>query len=158
MRKFFYGLGILMACIVVIGGAGLFFLARDGMALDTESKAYVDKSVAAITDDWDAGALWQRGSPRFRQVTKQQDLRNFFDAAREALGRLVASRGGTGQAMISIVNATKVVTGNYTVHAQFEKGDADIQIGIVKDGSQWRIEGFHINSSTLMRSLADFRS
>jgi hypothetical protein len=158
MRKFFFGLGVLTACLVVAGGIGLFFLARNGMALDAESKAYVDKSVAAITDDWDADALWQRSSPRFRQTTKQDDLRNFFDAARESLGRLVAARGATGQATISVVNAVRSVTANYMVHAQFEKGDADIQIGVVKNGSHWRIEGFHIDSSTLMRSLVGFRS
>ena len=44
------------------------------------------------------------------------------------------------------------------VDAQFEKGNAEIQIGAVKNGAQWRIEGFHINSSTLMRSLVGFSS
>ncbi len=158
MRKFFFGLGIVTACLVVAAGIGVFFLARGGMALDAESKAYVDKSVTAITLDWDADALWQQSSPHFRQMTKQEDLRNFFDAAREALGRLVATRGATGQATISVVNAVKIVTANYTVRAQFEKGDADILVGVVKNGSQWRIEGFHINSGTLMRSLVGLKS
>lgn len=158
MRRFFFVFGIVMACVIVIGGAGLFALARSGMALDAESKAYIDKSVAAIADDWDADALWQRSSPRFRQLTKKDDLRTFFEATREGLGRLVASRGAVGQARISIINAVKTVTANYAVDAKFEKGDAEIRISLVKDGPQWRIQGFRIESATLTHSLVGLRS
>lgn len=158
MRKFFCGFGIVMACLVVAAGLGIFMLVRDGAALDAESKAYVEKSVVAIADDWDADALWRRGTPDFRRLTDERDLRNFFDAARATLGRLVEYRGATGQATISITNAGRLTTANYTARVRFEKGDAEIRIGAIKSGSQWRIEGFHINSSILMRSLVGFRS
>jgi hypothetical protein len=158
MRKFFHGFGIVMACLVVAAAIGLFFLARNGAALDAESKAYVKNSVVAIADNWDADALWRRGSPDFRRLTKQQDLRNFFDAARTALGPLVDYRGSSGQATLMLTNAGQRATANYNVRATFEKGDADIQVGLVKVGSHWRIEGFHIDSSTLMRSLVGFTS
>jgi hypothetical protein len=158
MRKFFYRFGIVMACLVVAAGIGLFFLARNGMALDAESKAYVDKAVVAIADDWDADALWQRSSPRFRKATKEDDLRNFFAAARGALGRLVECRSTSGQATVMLTPTGSVTTASYTVEAQFEKGVAEIRIGAVKDGSQWRIEGFHIDSAALMRSLVGLRS
>lgn len=158
MRRLFYGFGIVMACLVAAAGSGLFLLARDGAALDAESKAYVEKSVVAIADDWNADALWRQSTPDFRRLTDQQDLRNFFDAARGALGRLVEYRGATGQATISITNMGMLTTANYTAKVRFEKGDAEIRIGAIKNGSQWRIEGFHINSSTLMRSLVGFSS
>jgi hypothetical protein len=158
MRKFFFGCGIVMAAVVVTAAIGLFFLARDGAALDADSKTYVDNSVATIAQNWDADALWHLSSSRFRQVTKQEDLRRFFGAARGALGRLRATRGAVGQEMISIRNTVKMVTANYTVHAQFEKGDADIRISIIKNGSDWRIEGFHIDSAVLMRSLVGLQS
>lgn len=158
MRKFFFGLGIVTACLVVAAGIGVFFLARDGAALDAQSKAFVKNAVVAIADDWDSEALWQRSSARFRAVTKEQDLRNFFAAARQALGHMTAHDGPRGQATIMVTNQGRRVAANYSVRATFERGDADIQIGIVKDGAQWRIEGFHINSSTLMRSLVGFSS
>lgn len=158
MRKFFFGFGVVMAVVIVAAAIGMFFLARDGAALDAESKAYANKSVAAIAEDWDVDALWRLSSADFRQATKEDVLRGFFDATREALGRLVAARSATGQATISIINAVKVVRATYTVHAKFEKGDAEIRIGMVKSGSEWRIEGFHINSAQLMRNLTGLRS
>jgi hypothetical protein len=158
MRKFFLGFGIVMACVVVTAAIGLFFLARDGAALDAESKAYVKDSVISVADNWDADALWQRGSPGFRRATDEQDLRNFFNAARSALGRLVEYRGSRGQAAFMLTNAGQRATANYDVKATFEKGDADIRVGLVKVGAQWRIEGFHIDSATLMRSLVGFTS
>lgn len=158
MRKVFFGLGVATACLVVAAGIGLFFLARNGAALDADSKIYVKSAVVAIADDWDAEALWQRSSPQFRAVTKEQDLRNFFDAARESLGRMVAYGGASGQAAIMVSDKGRSVAANYTVKATFEKGSADIQVGIVKAGSHWEIEGFHVDSSTLMRSLVGLRS
>ena len=45
------------------------------------------------------------------------------------------------------------MTAKYDAKATFEKGNADIVVTAVKVGSDWQIEGFHINSTTLMRGL-----
>jgi hypothetical protein len=155
VRKFFFYFGVVMAVVVVAAAVGFFFLARNGAALDAESKAYADKSVAAITDDWDAEALWRLSSPSFRQVTREEALRSFFGAAREKFGRLVAADSATGQATISIVNAVKSIRANYTVHARFEKGAADLKIGMIKNDAGWLIEGFHIDAAQLLRKSSD---
>jgi hypothetical protein len=158
MRKFFFGFGIVMACLIVAGGVGLFILFRNGSALDAESKAYVEDTVVAIGSDWDADELWKRSTPHFRQATRREDLRALFDAARGALGRFVQYRGSSGQAMMSFVNAATSVTANYDAKATFEKGDVHFLIGMVKSGLEWRIEGFHINSDVLTKSLVGARS
>jgi hypothetical protein len=158
MRKFFYGLGVVVAVLAVAGAVGLFVLARNGSALDAESRAYVDESIVTIGGHWDVGELWQRSTPHFREITKQEDLRAFFDAAKGALGPLVEYRGARGEAMISVTPAGTKITGQYVAGAKFEKGNADVQIAAVKNGSTWGIEGFHIQSSTLMRGLVGVRS
>jgi len=137
---------------------GIVVLSRQGAALDAESKAYVEDSIVTIGARWDADELWHRGTAHFREVTGQNDLRAFFDAAKTALGGLVEYRGASGQATIAITNAGKLATAQYRAKAAFEKGDADILVAAVKNGAEWRIEGFHINSSALMRSLVGWRS
>ena len=158
MRKFFLGFGVVMAFLVGAGAVGFFLLARNGTALDAESNAYVQNSVETITGDWNADELWKRSTAHFRQLTKEEDLRAFFNVASGTLGRLVEYRGAQGQATISISNVGNSATANYDAKVTFEKGDADILIAAIKNGSEWRIEGFHISSTALMRSLVGQRS
>jgi hypothetical protein len=158
MRKFFYGLGVLTALVIVAGGIGLFVLARNGAALDTMSKAYVEDSVATIAANWDADELWKRASPRFRTTTKQDDLRGLFDAAKGALGPLLEFRGSSGQAMMSVVNSETSVSAQYVARCSFQKGEAELRLALVKHGDTWTIEGFHISSPALMKRLVGMRS
>jgi hypothetical protein len=158
MRKLLLGLGVVFALIIGAGAVGLFMLARSGSALDAESAAYVRDSVVTIAGDWNVEELWNRSSLRFRKASTKQDLRNFFDVAKGSLGRLLEYRGATGQAMINISPAGQTTTAKYDAKATFEKGDADIVVTAVKVGADWRIEGFHINSTTFMRALVGTRS
>ncbi len=126
MRKFFYGLGILTAVAIVAGGVGFFILARDGAALDTASKVYVEDSVVAIAANWDADELWKRASPHLRTMMRQADLRGLFDAAKGALGPLPDYRGSKGEALISVMNAQTTVSAKYLAGGHFQKGDAQL--------------------------------
>jgi hypothetical protein len=158
MRKFFLWFGIVMAVIIVAGVVGFFILARDGARADAESRVYVDDAVVAIGRHWDAGELWKRSSADFQRVTKQEDLRAFFEAAAQALGPLTAYRGAQGDATISVVNAHTTVTAKYIARATFEKGEAEFQIAAVKNDGEWRIQGFHINSAALTKRLIGTKS
>jgi hypothetical protein len=158
MRKFLIGCGIVLVCLVGAGAVGFFMLARSGTALDAESAAYVQNSVEAVAGHWDADELWKRSTTHFRQSTKEDDLRAFFSAANSSLGRLLEYRGAQGQAMMSFSNAGRSATARYDAKVSFEKGDADIVVALVKDGTVWRIEGFHIGSDALMRGLVGLRS
>lgn len=46
----------------------------------------------------------------------------------------------------------------YIVEVSFEKDDAKIQVLAVKTGDAWRNEGFHINSSALMKRMVGLKS
>jgi len=158
MRKFFLGLGVVAASVIVAAGIGLFVLARNGNALDQMSKAYVEDSVVAIAANWDANEFWKRASPHLRTTIKQDDVRGLFDAAKGALGSLVDYRGSKGEALISVMNARSTVSARYVANGHFQKGDAQFQIVLVKQGDAWMIEGFHINSPALMQRLVGVRS
>jgi hypothetical protein len=156
MRKFFFGLGVLAAILIVAGGVGFFFLSRDGAALDRMSKAYVDDSVVAITANWDVDELWKRASPHLRQITKEEQIRGLFDMAKSALGPLAEFRGSEGEAIISIKDAH--VAAEYLAKGRYQKGDASLRIALVKQGDTWMIEGFRINSNALLKRLVGTRS
>jgi len=158
MRKFFFGFGVLMAALMVGGAVGLFALSRDGAALDAQSHAYVDDAVVKISRHWDAAALWQRASARFRKTTKEDDLYAFFEAADDALGPLTVYRGARGEATISFLDGGTHVSARYIAQVSFAKGDAEIQVVAVKTGDAWRIKGFHINSSALMKHMVGLKS
>jgi transposase len=158
MRKFFYGLGVITAVAIVAGGIGLFLLARNGAALDTASKAYVENTVVTVASNWNADELWKRASPHLRTIATRNDMRGLFDTARQALGPLLEYRGSQGQALISTMNSQTTISAKYVARAHFQNGDADLQFVLVKQGDEWMIEGFHINSSALMQKLVGTRS
>lgn len=158
MRKFFYGLGVVMAVLIVAGGIGFFFLARSGMALDSASKAYVDDSTVRIVANWDVKELWKRTGSRFKAASKYDDMAALFDAAKGTLGPMLEYRGSQGQALMSVNNAHTAVSARYVAIGHFQKGDAQIQIALVKQGDVWMIEGFHINSSALFKRLVGTQS
>jgi hypothetical protein len=158
MRKFFYGLGVISAFVIIAGGIGFFILARNGAALDSASKTYVENAVVVIAGNWVVDELLKRASPRLKSMAKPDELRNLFDAAKSALGPLQQYQGSKGQAMMSVVNSQTSVSAQYVAKGSFAKGDAELRIALVKSGDNWMIEGFHINSSALMQRLVGVRS
>jgi hypothetical protein len=158
MRKFFYGLGVVTAVLIVAAGIGFYFLASNGAALDTASKTYTEESVVAIAGNWDADQLWKRASPRLRKAATQQQISDLLAAAKDALGPMLEYRGSKGQALMSVVNAHSVVSAQYVASGSFQKGAADFRINLVKQNETWMIEGFHIDSPAMMKRLVGVRS
>jgi hypothetical protein len=81
MRKFFYGLGVFTAVVILAGGIGIFALARNGAALDRTSKAYTQDAVVAIATHWDAVELWKRASPHLRAMASFDKMRALMSSA-----------------------------------------------------------------------------
>jgi hypothetical protein len=159
MRKFLYALGGLAALLIVGAGIGLYVLVRNGAALDAESKAYVDDAVITITAHWSPDELMKRATLHLQQITKPDDLQALFDAATTALGPLVEYEGAKGDSMVStMVGSGTTISAKYVARAKFQKGNADLQVALLKTDGSWKIEGFHIVSSALMSSLAGRRS
>jgi hypothetical protein len=158
MRKVFYGLGVIFAIIIVAGAGGLFLLSHNGAALDRTSKAYVHDSVVAIAANWDAKELWTRAAPELRNVANENEVRGLFDAAKGALGPLIEYRGSKGEATIWFDHSKTVISAKYVAQCRFEKGNATVQIVLLKQDGKWMIEGFHINSTAVMHRLVGITS
>lgn len=158
MRKVLYGLGVITAVLIVTGIVGFFILGRNEVALDRTSKAYVHDSVIAIASNWDVDQLWKRAAPDLRTSMNEDMVRGLFNAARGTLGPLVEYRGSEGEATIWLDDLKTVVFAKYVVQCRFQKGDAVVQVFLIKQHNNWMIEGFHIRSSALMRRPVGIRS
>jgi hypothetical protein len=114
------------------------------IALDKESKAYADSAIPAIVSTWSEKELLDRASPEFKQSTEQ--FRSF-----SSLGPLQKCEPAQGQATMSATAQTgKVISGQYTAKATFEKGEASIKLGLIKHGDQWQIQKFVVDSPALV--------
>jgi hypothetical protein len=158
MRKFFMIIGIVAVIAILGGGIGIFVLARNGAALDTASKAYTEDAVLAIAANWEPDELWKRASPHLRKIATRDQLAGIFEAAKRALGPMQEYRGSKGQALIGFINGGKSISARYVATGDFQRGRANLRIGLIKQGDSWMIEGFHIDSPALMQQLVGTRS
>jgi hypothetical protein len=159
MRRLFQIVGVITIVVVVGIGVGLFYLIRNGSALNTESKAYVDDAIVAIVAHWDKDELLKRTTRHFRENTKRYDVEQLFDAAAAGLGPLVHYDGATGQAlMVATAGSGKKISATYVAKASFERGDASVRIVLLKSDATWEIEGFQIDSLSMIKNLAGRKS
>ena len=150
MKKFFAVLGIIFLVIIVLGAIGIGFIAVRGNALDKESKTYADAAIPAVVSGWSKQELLDRASPQFKQAVTQQKLDQMFRWF-TSLGRLQKCEPAQGQAGITVTPQTgKVISGQYTAKAKFEKGDATIKLVLIKHGNQWQIASFYVDSPALV--------
>jgi uncharacterized RDD family membrane protein YckC/energy-coupling factor transporter ATP-binding protein EcfA2 len=119
-------------------------------ALDKESKTYADSAIPAIVSTWSEKDLLDRASPEFKQsVTTDQLDRSFRSFS--GLGPLQKCEPAQGQATMSATTQTgKMISGQYTAKATFEKGEASIKLGLIKHGDQWQILSFDVDSPALV--------
>jgi hypothetical protein len=150
MKKFFAVLGIIFLAIIVLGAIGIGFIAVRGNALDKESRAYADGAIPAILTGWSQQELFARASPEFKQAVTPEKLDQMFHWF-TSLGRLQKCEPAQGQAGITVTPQTgKVISGQYTANAKFEKGDATIKLVLIKHGEQWQIASFYVDSPALV--------
>jgi len=100
MRLVLQALGVCMLVIVVAAASGLLVLTHEGTALDSESKAFVDRAVVAIASGWSQEQLLSRASPEFRATTSSSQISGLFETL-SLLGAMVEYQGATGEAKIS---------------------------------------------------------
>ena len=165
MKTSFAVLGIIFLIVISIGGIGFGLLAMRGNpveivgfwflgsrsdALDKESKAYADAAIPAIFATGGERELLERESPEFKQSVTQQQLDQTFQRI-SALGHLQKCEPAQGQSIISLTTqagqAAKQVKAQYGAKATFDKGDAAIDLSLIKHGDQWQVLGFFVNPS-----------
>lgn len=144
MRRFFYWLGVTAAIVIVVAIIGGVLVAKKGLALDADAKAYVDSAVVAICSDWDQQQLIDRASPELLAAVKPGDLPALFEKLSSA-GPLSKYEGANGQASVTVYNGNSKITAKYVAKALFAHGEGTINISLVQNDGKWRILGFHVD-------------
>jgi hypothetical protein len=144
VKKFFIVLGAIFLTLIVLGAVALVLIAIRGIALDKESKAYVDEAVPAIISSWSGQELLDRASPELKQTTSGAEVGRIFSACR-LLGKMLAYRGSEGQGLMAqYLTKGTTISASYIVRGEFERGSAEIDIKLIKHGDKWQINGFHV--------------
>ena len=123
---------------------------EERIALDKESKAYADSAIPAILSTWSEKELLDRASPEFKQSVTTDQLDRLARSF-SGLGPLQKCEPAEGQTTMSFTEqGDRVISGQYTAKAIFEKGDATIKLGLIKHGDQWQIRTFDVDSPALV--------
>jgi len=150
MKKFFIGLGITFAVIVVALVVLITIVAVKGTALDKESMAYVDEVTPIILADLNKETLFQYASDQLKSSAPDEDMDKIFTWFKQ-LGEFEKYNGSKGQAKMSVTTGNgKQISGYYEAIADFSTGPATIKVTTVKIGDDWKISGFNINSMALI--------
>jgi len=123
-----------------------------GPRLDASSKAYVDQTVPLIVNAWSEDALWVRAAPELKQKVTREQVKDLFEKCSRELGNLRQYDGSTGEANFGFaINNGKVVTARYVVKSTFEKGTADVAVGLIEHDGHWQLLSFYVNSPVLIK-------
>jgi hypothetical protein len=139
---------ILTALFLAVGVTVALFLRRSAIeqaALDEASTQYADQAVIAVASNWDKHALLARGSDELLQAARLQiDLDAQF-AQWSMLGSMLSYQGVKGAATVAFsVETGKIITALYFATAKFQRGDAEIRVGLVERMGKWEIGSFQV--------------
>jgi hypothetical protein len=150
MKKLFTILGVIFAVIIVIVViAAAIFIPRT-LKLDREATAYIQDAIPKIVTNWNSQELVDRATPELLAAGKSRDKIDSLFVMFQRLGSLKHLDKPEGTVVSSAFTGTGTVTlGNYKAQAEFEKGEATIEIQLRHVGDTWEINGFHINSDAL---------
>ncbi len=145
MKRIILLLGYVFLGFIMLLAAGTVFLMVTGSKLDKESKLYVDAALPAIIAEWDIREVQKRASPGLRSNVDYAELQHSFKMLRK-LGKLEAYNESSGNANIAVsLWYDYEITADYKANAEFERGTADIDIMLIKEGGSWLILNLYIN-------------
>jgi hypothetical protein len=146
MKKIVMFLGYVFLGFILLSIVGVTSVYMLGQRLDRESHLYVDAAVEAIAANWDIRELRKRASPEFDSSLDYDEAESYFRDLRK-LGNLVVYKGAVGESTITIsARSLYEITADYTADVEVEAGTMQIQVALIKHGSQWQILDFRIDS------------
>ena len=119
MRKFLLVLGALTFAVILAAGAGFGILIYKGVALDAESKTFVDKAVPPIIASLNKEQFLDRTAPELRNNLRPGELNGLFEAL-SRLGPLIEYQGATGGVNMAYTGGVGgSVSASYVANAKF---------------------------------------
>lgn len=151
MKKLFTILGVIFALIIVIFVVVAAIFIPRALKLNREATTYIQDAVPKIVTNWNSHELVDRATPELLASAKSRDEIDRLFVMFRQLGSLKHIDTPTGTVVSSAFTGSGTVTiGDYTAHAEFEKGQAIIKIQLRRVNETWKINGFRINSDVFL--------
>jgi hypothetical protein len=151
MKKLFTILGVVFAAIISIFIIAVAIFIPGALKRNHEAVIYIQDAVPKIVTNWNSQELMDRATPELLAAVKKNDELDRLFIMFKRLGSLKHLDQPEGTVVSSTYTGTGTVTfGNYKTHAEFEKGEARIEIQLRLVGDTWKINGFRIFSDALL--------
>jgi len=137
-----------MAAISALIAINLLLGFRSIFQLSGESTAYANDAVLGIVGSWNASALVDRASSKLLQSDPQPNLEQSFSKLSKELGVLQQYQEVTCDVNSSLTQMGNLTTSRCNTTLVFEKASATVEIQLSRQGNQWQIDRFQINSDT----------
>ena len=147
MQKVAGALGnVLLAAIVaaiLYGG----YLVVGTNALARDASEYTDKAIRAVADPWSADEFVKRAAPELMRQVSPDFMPKLF-AWYAGLGKLKSLGRPAGRVGSGAYPGTAIMGkwAEYSAHAEFDAGPADIALTLKKQGEGWQIVNIQISS------------
>jgi hypothetical protein len=152
MNKLAGALGnVVLAALIVAIIYGAYLIARTN-ALARDASEYTEKAIRAMADPWSADEFVKRAAPETLRQGGEKFMPELF-AYYSGLGKLKsldkpAGRVGSGAYPGT---AIKGAWADYSAHAEFDTGPAEISLTLKRQGAGWQIANIQISAEAFNR-------
>lgn len=146
MRRFSVATAAILILIVAACAGGGFVIFRV-RALEAQSQAFVQTTVAAIVSTWSTRSLLDHATPEFRNKLRFSN-RSAFAEFGTRLGPSQQYLGAKGKVdLLSAAGFRKPVTASYAAEERFRDGLATFEFTLLMADGQWMIDDFRLDAT-----------
>ena len=150
MKSCFTSIGCLVFLIIIAVVAGVLYFGSKGAEVYKEGQAYVDEAIPAIVSSWDGQMLVNRATPEFIAAVDATELARRFDIYK-TLGNLKeykkSERQAKGGSFKFNNDEDQQIAVAFEAWAEFDAGEAKIEITVSKQANGWTISDFNVYST-----------
>lgn len=144
--------GCICAGILAVALIAAAIIIPRSLRLQKSGLDYVRANLPSIVDTWSAQALADRATPELMEAAKsQQGLASLFTYFRK-LGKIKQLDEPTKGMVYTGTDTAhgSYTVSDYTIHGDFEGGQATIVVQLRKVGESWKFNGFRVNSAAFL--------
>jgi hypothetical protein len=141
---------ILIVALVTLILTGVM-LAATGYVQEKKTRDLAEEMVKSIYSTWDAEYLRDHSFDELREQLDRSRGTEMFGFGQQQLGKLerVGSAEGGAGFRWGTNEPLRGFYAQYTFKARFSKGDATLDIGLMRQGGEWRITSTRFNSEAM---------
>ena len=143
---------LVLALVVGVAIGALFIIGTKGgassYALAEEGQKFADKTIQHIITDWNDESRLLNSFPKDKQENIEPGTISALYENTRNLGKLKQYNGSVGQVIVELgQDNQRLIRAAYIAQAEFEEGQGRMRVNLVREGKQWQMLDFFIDSS-----------